>query len=70
MAIQRNASDSVSVANISHAAAVAKEPTNAGGSLLEATVIVVPAVVSAARYETRGQSGSATYVAAATSAST
>ena len=68
-AAQRNASESVSAANISQLAPVAKGPSHAGGSLLEAMVMLVPAVVSAVRYVTRGQSGSARYAADVTMAS-
>src|SRR5947207_13973997 len=54
---QRNASDSVSDARTSQLAPVANGARNAGGSDFDAMVTLVPAVVSAARYETRGHSG-------------
>ena len=61
VAIQRNTSEHVSVASMSHEVAVAAPPSQKGGSLLVATATLVPAVVSAERYATRGQNGAARY---------
>jgi len=67
VADHRATSDMVSVATSPHDVAVAAGPSHDGGSLLDAIVTLVPAVVSAARYATRGHSGSATYSADAAS---
>jgi hypothetical protein len=64
-AIQRITNDAVNDANVSHDAPVANGASHDGGSLALATVIVVPAVVSAERYDTRGHNGIATYAVAA-----